>query len=243
MQQSVSQTFTCLGQFKLLDIHRHIKNCNQLRSELLAQAPGTAPMELLAWHPLWIAWLFIRSLADVFSRTDNIMGRAHQWLDMGLTWFLPSWSNLLRKTTCPAQFRHLTSWPKTHQPQANHRGNQMNLLDADPSKQHISIFGTNIHQQLSCCVIFAHTQSDSEPSANVNAGSHGTFSKVFQPVNSWHHLCASSPASFTYTREAQALQRGAVCHRKLPWTKLYTAMCLTKPSSLQNALLSLSMQE
>lgn len=35
----------------------------------------------------------------------------------------------------------------------------MNLLDADLSKQHISHFRTNIHQQLSCSVLFLHILS------------------------------------------------------------------------------------
>lgn len=44
-----------------------------------------------------------------------------------------------------------------------------------------------------------------------------------------HHLQPPSPT-------AQAFQRGAVCCREVLWKKLYTAACLTNPSSFQNAL-------
>lgn len=119
----------------------------------------------------------------------------------------------------------------------------MNLLDADPSKQHISHLRTNVHQQLSCSVLFLHTLVWLRNKCKPDAGSHGTFSKVLQPVNSWHHLCTLSPASSTYTRAAQALEMELSATENFPEKELYTAMCLTKPSSLQNALLSLSMQE
>lgn len=230
------------GVCKVPDVCRHIKNCNQRRQWIPGTGTRHSTHGAFGLISLVDCMAFYKKLGRCFSHnrlhygeeltSDQTQTPNDSYL-LGLT--------LLRKATCPAQSSNLTTWLKAHWPQANYRSNQMNLLDADSSKQH-SIFGTNIHQQLFCSVLFLHVLSLIQ--SQMQTWMQGTMaSPVFQPVNSWHHLYASSPASFAYTREAQTLQRRVVCHRKLLWKKLYTAMCLTKPSSFQNALLSLSMQE
>lgn len=145
---------------------------------------------------------------------------------------------LLRKTTCPAQSSDLTTWLKAHWPQANHRSNQMNLPDADPSKQHISIFGTNIHQQLSCSVLLLHIlsliQSQMQTWIQGTMASPKCSSQWTAGTISVHHLQPPLPTPGKHKHCKEELFATENFSEK----KLYTAMCLTKPSSL-----SLSVQE
>lgn len=91
----------------------------------------------------------------------------------------------LRETACPAQSSDLRNGVEQSLAcamsppwsQANHGGKFLNLLDGDLSKRRTSLLGSSLAAFL-LRVIFAHIPSDLEPNANLNARSHGTFSRV-----------------------------------------------------------------